>query len=230
MHRWALLLVLLASCFAGNARRSVTVLDEREVTEAERNDLAKRAAHIGKEASDLVRDEKSRVTKLPTPFFRDGAIYRVTSNMRSRPVVFTIGLAGRDFVEMLAANPPNFFRLAANAGLSLGSPEFRVQYAEVFLETTRDFRQRFQILKSASEIELVPNATQEEKARHIALLEKYDSTIRPPHVSPIAPSEVVVYAIAGQDLHEMRLKISNDGAITQSHTALEKDLPIAVAR
>ncbi|HEY7306145.1 MAG TPA: hypothetical protein VH601_18615 [Bryobacteraceae bacterium] len=208
----------------------MTVPDEHEITEAERNDLAARAAHIGKEASDLIRDPKSRVTKLPTPFFHDGAVYQVTSNMPARPVVFTIGAAGRDFATMLAQNPSGFFQLGTNAGLSIGSPELRLQYAQVFLEATRDFRQRLQILKSASDIELVPSATQEEKAHHTALLDKYESTIRPPHVSPIVPSEVVVYAIVGQDLHEMRLKISNDGTIARSDTVLEKDLPVAVAR
>jgi len=208
----------------------MTIVTEVNTTAAERADLAARVEHIGKEAADLVRNPDAQVTRLATPFFRDGAVYRVIYNGRYHPIAFSVGTAERHYAIMLPLSPGGFFELAAKAGVSLDTPDSRVSYAEVFLESTRDFRRRFQIIKNASEIELLPNATPEQKKRYEALVDKYEPLIRAPRASSLSSGEIVLYALVGESLFEIRLKISGEGKIVRSDTVLERDLPITTAK
>jgi hypothetical protein len=208
----------------------MTVVQELSISEAERSDVAARVAQFGKEAEALIRNHDSDVKKLSTAFFTNGAVYRVIHNAAHRPIVFTVGTAGKDYAVMLPMNLSGFFDLASKAGLILASPELRVGYAEVFLESTRDFRKRFLIIKNASDIKLLPNPSADQQTRHSALMSKYGSVIRAPMISPLSPSEVILYALSCESLLEIRLKIAPDGKIARTDSTLEKDLPIGTAR
>ena len=100
------------------------------------------------------------------------------------------GCADPDFTVPLAHNPEGFFQLAEKAGLDLSSAELRLGYVQTFLETTGDLSQRFQVLRSYSEIKIINRASDEEVARYKQLEGKFGSVIQPPKVSDQPPWSV----------------------------------------
>ncbi|HEY7338959.1 MAG TPA: hypothetical protein VH639_28980 [Bryobacteraceae bacterium] len=192
--------------------------------------LAKRIEPHAKETADLVRDANTSVEQYPTPFFSSGAIYRVTNRAPRHPIWFTVGCAGQDYTVMLPMNQKGFMELATKAGLDLRGEPNRLAYVIAFLEATQDTRKRFQILNGASDIQIINQATDEEKARYDALVEKYRSIIKPPKFDDLDPSRATVFALVGQDLVEIGIKLSNSGKLERSDKMLEENLPIAYAK
>lgn len=146
--------------------------------------------------------------------------------MRTRPIVFTIGSAGSGFTVFLASNPEGYIELAQKAGLRLDSSEMRLAYLTTFLETTRSFAHRFQILKSVNEIQPRPNLSEPDTHRFRELLDKYRSVIRPPQISDRIPWECVVFALRRQNLVRIELKLTADGRIQANEMILEENVPI----
>lgn len=193
----------------------------------DKENLARRLEPLADQVAAMVRSPKSDVERLDTAFLSDGAIYRVIYFGAARPVGITIGCAGPDFTVLLPANPAGYMELARRGGLRLDSAEHRLRYAVVFLESTRDFSERFQILRGAGDIELVPSASAEEQERYRQLQDTYRAVIRPPQLSETW--EVSAFALVGQDLVRITVKIGPDGTIQRSDAVLEKALPIALA-
>jgi hypothetical protein len=201
---------------------------QRRAVMPDRNDLARRIQPLSAELATMLRLADTQIEQLPTPFFHKGWVCRVTHLSPAHPIVFTAGGADPDYAVLLAANPKGFFELASKAELNLASGEDRVQYVTTFLLATRDFSERFEIAQSASDIKLIPNASEEQKAKYKSLTEKYADVIHPPALN--GATEVEVFAILGQDLVEIHARIEDNGMIERSDQTLERDLPIAVAQ
>jgi hypothetical protein len=197
---------------------------------ADKEALARRLEPLGKEAADMTRAGETTVERIPTPFFARGEVYRVTWRGPQRPVTFTAGLANGDYAVMLAQNPAGFIELAARAGVSLGSDRDRVAYARAFLEATRDFRARFQILESVRDIQLVAQPRDAEKAKYEQLVNQYRAVIHPPKPSIPGSSEILLFALIGQNLFQLKLKVANDGKVERSDSVVEENLPISIAK
>jgi hypothetical protein len=192
--------------------------------------LAKRIEPHAKETADLIRDANTTVEQYPTPFFSNGAIYRVINRGPRHPIWFTVGCAGQDYTVMLPMNPKGFMELAAKAGLDLRGEPNRLAYVIALLETTQDTRKRFQILNAASDIEIINKATDEEKARYDALIEKYRNIVKQPKFADLDPTRATIFALVGQNLVEIGVTLSNSGKVERSDKMLEENLPIAYAK
>jgi hypothetical protein len=194
---------------------------------SDNENLAERVEPLSKDLAWLIRDRNSEVQALSTPFFRQGRIWRVLHRGEHHPLVFTVGCAGADLTVLLARQPEAFQQLVAKAGLDLSTADKRLQYVITFLETTRDFGRRFQILRAARDIELIPRATPPEKDRHQQLLAKYGPVITGPVLGGEGPWTATVFALRGQDLVQLSAKLSADGTLAVAESVLEKDVPVA---
>jgi hypothetical protein len=196
----------------------------------DKESLAKRVESSSPEAARLIRAENTIIDRYETPFFDKGTIYRVTHLGKYRPITFVFGLAGDDYTVSLPLNPDGFVEFAQRAGLHLDSNELRLAYVAVFLETTRDFQKRFQILRSFNDIELIRSPRPEELTRYKQLEEKYASVIRPPKISDSAPWEINLLVLRGQNLLKSDVVLEPDGKVKVSESILEKDLPISYVK
>jgi hypothetical protein len=192
--------------------------------------LAKRLAPLGAPVADLVQRPNTEVRQLDTPFLQRGHIYRVTHRAPHRPVVFTAGWVEPDFAVMLPLNPQGFAELATRAGLRLDTADGRAQYVTTFLETTRDFRFRFDILRRFADIQLVPRATAEQQGRYDRLRREYEEVLKPPAFAGDGPWKGTVFVLKGQDLVRLDVTLCPEGKVEIAEKVLEKDLPIPYAR
>ena len=205
-------------------------LPQKENKRMDKETLAKRIGAIHPEVVDMVLAEHTTIDPIATPFFSDGSIQRVIYPSPYRPVTFVFGFAGKDFAISLAKNPDGFVELAKHAGLLLDSSQMRVAYAEAFLESTRDFQKRLQILRRFEDIELINQPTVEERENYDALRMKYQKQIKPPEVSGKDASVVKLWVLKQQDLLRARLTIADDGSVKVNEETVEKELPIAVVK
>ena len=195
-------------------------------TMIDKDSLARRVDPSNGDTAQMIRAEETQLRQYETPFFRQGSIYRVTYFLPQHPVIMVFGCAEPNFTIPLANNPEAFFELAKQAGLDLSSASLRLAYVESFLETTRNMSQRFQVLRSFSEIKIINRATEEEVARYKQLEGKFGSVIQPPRVSDQAPWSVSLYALKAQDLVEIAAKLFPSGKVETGITVLEKNMPI----
>lgn len=190
--------------------------------------LAQLVEPLNKQFAEMIRSDQAKVEQIPTPFLQAGEIHRVTRLLPTRPIVFTVGHAG-DFTVLLAGNPDGYLQLARKAQLRLDTDANRLAYLITFLETTRSFAHRFQILRDASEIKARPGLSEEAAGSFARKMEGYRSAIRPPEITGNGPWKATVFAVRGQGLVQIDLTLSSDGGISTKETVLEENLPIPYA-
>jgi hypothetical protein len=205
------------------ARSSVAPPQKGVVSEKEK--LAALVEPTDKESAARIRAERSKVEPVATPFFTGGAIDKVTYFLPSHPIVFTVGQAG-DFTVHLAANPSGYIELAQRAGLKLETDEARLAYVTTFLETTRSFADRFEILNDVSQIKPRPTLTADKAKAFEATREAHKSTVRPPAIAGSGPWTATVFALRGQDLVRVDVTLESGGQLRAQDSALAKDLLI----
>lgn len=203
---------------------------QKETKKMDKEILAKRVETINPEVAEKVRSEHSTVEEIETPFFRKGSVHRVIYSSPYRPITFVFGIAGDDFVISLPNNQKNFIELAQKADLQINSDELRLNYVEVFLESTRDFQSRFQIIRRFDEIELLNESSKEEKENYESLKAKYETKIKPPEIAGQSPWLVNLFVLKREDLLRLTVKLSSDGQLEIGEEVLEKNLPIAYVK
>jgi hypothetical protein len=203
---------------------------QETITVADKQTLAKRIEPLGKEAAELIRRPETRVDEFRAPFFTRGGVYQATNPAPRRPIAFTFGVAPPNYAVMLPNNPEGFMDLATHAGIDVSSDENRLLYAQIFLMATRDFSRRFQVLHEVSEIERIARPTEREAKRYQEILGRFKAQVQQPRLLTPGSPEAIFFALIGQDLFEIKLKIANDGRVQRSDTLLDADLPIAFAK
>jgi hypothetical protein len=193
-----------------------------------RTELAAAVEPLDSNFARMIRADKTEVEQVPTPFLVNGAIYRVTHLLPTRPVVFTVGCVGSDAV-LLAGRPEAYAILADVGGVRLDDDDARLAYAVTFLETTRSFGERFQILSSVDDILPRHRLEPGEMQRLEALRARLRDQVAPSAISGNDPWEVIVFAIHGRALEQIKLVLDSDGSIVSTRETLEPDLPIAYA-
>ena len=195
----------------------------------ERKELAALVEPLNADLAGMIRADMTDIDQVPTPFLVHGAIYRVTHLLPTRPVVFTVGCSGSTAV-LLPSAPDAFLHIAQTAGLRLDDDVTRIAYGVTFLETTRSFGERFQILHSVDQI--IPrrglDALQQE--RFESIVHDYRDVIAPPAISGNDPWVVTVFAAHGQALERITLELDTHGLVQSTAQVLELDLPIPYAR
>jgi hypothetical protein len=219
-------LILLAQHVGSNSPGGSRLRAQEDFPMVDKERLARRVESLGDDYARMIRAHGTEVEQLPTPFFADGAIYRVTYMTPSRPVAFTVGCAEPDLTLLLQGKPERYVRLATKARLHLDSDERRAAYLLTFLEATRSFAQRFQIVERADQIQPRPGLGKDDAEHFRRLQTKYESVIAPLRLSVEAPWRGTVFALRGQSLVRITLQLESDGRIRTEETILEADLPI----
>ena len=229
--RSTLICIAMFSVFvAGQAYVSNILPVQKETKKMDKETLAKKVETINPEVAEKIRSEKSTIEQIETPFFRNGSIYRIIYLAPYRPITFVYGIAGEDFVVSLPNNQKNFIDLAQKADLKIDSDALRLNYVEVFLESTRDFQSRFQIIRQFDDIELINEPTEKEKENYDSLKTTYKAKIKPPEISGQSPSLIKLFVLKKQDLLHLNVKLSSEGHVDVEEEILETNLPIAYVK
>jgi hypothetical protein len=195
----------------------------------DRTELAALVEPLNHSFAEMLRAEMTSVEQVPTPFFGAAAIYRVTHMLPTRPVVFTVGTAGRR-AALLPNNPDAYVRVARAGELRLQDDAARLAYVVTYLETTRSFGERFQILRSVDEIVPRRGLDAQQTERFEAIRSRFRDQITPPAIAGRSPWGITVFAIHGQALEQITLVLDPDASIHSTRLVLEPDLPIPYAR
>jgi hypothetical protein len=164
---------------------------------------------------------------IATPFLQRGGIARVTNRGTrvARPTY--VGFVPDVFAEFLPGNREAFARLAAKAGLNIGTDALRVALVQTFLETTAKQPHRFVILTSAGQIKARPDLTPTAQVAFTEFIAKYRNVITPPSLRSVGAGWLcVAYALVDRDLVQFDVSLGPSGALDVKETVLEKDLSI----
>ena len=192
-----------------------------------REDLTRRAAKFGNPILEALKKPETTVEQLPTEYFTNGGIFKVSTQPPDRPRVYFLGVWGSDGIELLNNEPEHFFAVALHGGLSLRSGTDQVAYVTTFLDVTRDFTGGVQVLNSIEDSWWLPSPTPDEARKRDDLLAKYSKIVVAPHLSD---STVVVYLIRDRVLIRMNAKVENDGRIKVTEDKLETEMPTVMLR
>lgn len=195
----------------------------------DRTELAVLVEPLNDTFAEMLRSEMTDVEQVPTPFLVDGTIYRVTHFLPTRPVGFTVGCVGTS-AALLASNPDAYMRLAQAGRVWLPDDAARLAYVVTFLETTRSFGERFQIVSSVEEIVPRSGLDPEKLERFAAIRARLRDQVTPPRIAGSGPWEVTVFAIHRQALEHITLELDSGASIRSTPRVIEPDLPIAYAR
>jgi hypothetical protein len=208
------------------AQRHLLVQYQERVMD-DRGNLARLVEPLDGEAARLIRDPKSTVTRMATPFLRDGFIFVVIYHGRYKPVGFTIGYARPgNFTVLLPVNLAGFNELVTKAGVSLETNALRLSYAIAELEATRSFSETFRVIRRFDDLRLSPSPTAEEEKRFREIKEKYEHRIALPETSENGPWELPIYVLSRNDLCLFTVTINPDGTSKVSKTVLEANTPM----
>lgn len=185
--------------------------------------LAALVEPINVEQARLIRDPRTTVTRLPTPFLRNGLIFQFDWRGPYKIVSGTIGYTRQNnAIYFLAASPSNFDNLIAHASVTIDTDEQRLSYAITRLEVTRRFDETYRILGQFDDMTLLPDAPPEAQARAREMRTRYSSRIVPPHVEADGSGwRVPVFVLVGDDLCLDTVIIGRDGTSRVERTVLE---------
>ena len=190
---------------------------------SDREPLATLVEPVNANQAQLIRDPRTTVTRLATPFLQGGLIFRFDWRGPYKIVSGTIGYARQNnAIYFLAASPENFDRLIAAANVVIETDEQRLSYALTRLEVTRRFDETYRILNWFDDMELLPDAPAEAQARDREMRTRYAPRIAPPHVEADGSGwRVRVFVLAGDDLCLDTVMIARDGTSRVERTVLE---------
>jgi len=195
-----------------------------------RQELTRRAASLGNPILTTLENPETVVERMPTSYFLDGGLYRVSTRPPERPRTYVLGVWGKNEISVLNNEPDAFFKLAANAGLKLTTGGDYVDYVTTFLDATRDYTGGIQVLTNIDESWWLPKPTPEEARRREEVTAKYTKVVEAPKPSHESNSTVIVYCIRDRNLLRMNAKVENDGNIKISEDLLEAEMPTVMLR
>lgn len=195
-----------------------------------RQELTQRATLLGFPIHAELENPDTLVARVPTPFFSNGGIYRVSTPPPEPPRVYILGVWGKDGIKVLNNDPDSYFAAAANSGLKLTTGADYVDYVITFIEATRDFTGGPQVLKKIEESWWLPKPSPEEARKREEVTTKYAKVVEAPKISSESDSTVVVYAIVDRKLLRLNAKVERVGKIQISETVLEPLMPTVMLR
>jgi len=205
------------------------ITEDKTMNGLTRQELINRATKYGDPILATLRKPETVVEQIPTDFFSDGAIYRVSTRPPDRPRVYNLGVWGQESIILLNNEPDNYFELAANAGLRLNSGS-KVEYVTTLLDVTRDFTGGIQILHNIGDSWWLPSPSPEESRLRDELIGKYTNIVKGPSLSNDTGSTVIVYLIRDRALVKANAKVENDGRIEIKDEVLEPLMPTVMLK
>lgn len=195
-----------------------------------RQELTQRAARLGSPVHSALEKSETVVERVPTPFFANAAIYRVSTRPPDRPRLYVLGVWGKDGIKVLNNDPKGFFELAANGGLKLTTGADYVDYVKTFLNSTRDYTGGVQVLDKIEDSWWLPNPTPEEKRKREDVIAKYAKVVEAPKLSRDSMSTVIVYCIRDLALLRLSAKVEGNGHVEIAEDVLEPEMPTVMLR
>jgi hypothetical protein len=172
---------------------------------------------------NVLADPEARITRMETPFFRAVELYYVYITYLDWPFAFTLGHVEDWATVLLEGNPDGWSQLA-ESGVNLSTPDLRVAYGATFLEATRYFFTRFQLVVDPTQLGsfegLTPAQCTELEAARAKVVAPYVS------ITETAPWIARYYVVQGYSLLRVHLKISADGTIERTDELLQDDVPL----
>lgn len=199
--------------------------EDKKMTGFTREEITRRSAKFGNPILTTLEKPETVVEQIPTEYFSNGGIFRVSTRPPDRPRVYNLGVWGADGIVLLNNEPEHFFELAANAGLTLRSASDFVAYVTTFIDVTRDFKGGVQILNNIEESWWLTSPSADEARKRYELIAKFAKVVEAPKDSSDSHSTVVVYAIRNRALIRMNAKVEADGRIKVNEEILEAEMP-----
>lgn len=205
-------------------------MEDKKMTSLTREEITRRAAKFGDPILAALQKPETQVEQVPTPFFSNGGVYRVSTRPPERPRVYTLGVWGGDGIELLNNEPEHFFELAAKAGFSPRSSGDYAAYVTTFLDVTRDFTGGVQILNSIEDSWWLPSPSPEEAKKREEILAKFANVVQAPKISDSSGTTVVLFVIRNRALLRLNAIVEGDGRIRSSEEVLEAAMPTVMLR
>ena len=203
---------------------------EFSMADLTRQELVQRAAKLGSPIRAALEKPETVVEPMPTSFFSDGGIYRVSTQPPDRPRLYVLGVWGTDGIRVLNADPEGYFDLAAHSGLKLSTGNDYVSYVTTFLDATRDFTGGVQVLNNIEESWWLPSPTPEETRKREEVIATYAKVVEAPKASHDSNSTVIVYCIRDRVLLRLKANVESTGKIQISEDVLEAAMPTVMLR
>jgi hypothetical protein len=189
----------------------------------DREPLATLVEPVNASQAQLIRDPRTTVRRLVTPFLQGGLIFRFDWRGPYKIVSGTIGYTRQNnAIYFLAASPENLDRLIAATRVVIETDEQRLSYALTRLEATRRFDETHRVLNRFEDMELLSDAPPAAQARAKEMRARYAPLIAPPYVDADRHGwQVRVFVLAGDDLCLDTVMIGRDGTSRMKRTVLE---------
>jgi hypothetical protein len=179
--------------------------------------------------SQAARDPQTAVRAVPAPF-ESARIWRFEKFLPTRPLIFYVGVTGRDQVLLLTDEPKRFNQLVARERAPRTAAE-AVARARLFDETTSKADQRHLLIQSVDEIPFRPGLNAAQAELRDQAKASLAPRIRPPRTVRLGNGgwRVTAYAIDDDALVEISFDIDRTGAIQARSHVLRDDLPLVYA-
>lgn len=208
----------------------VTTAHAEEATTQVRESIARALDREASPWGATARGPETTITRVASPTWVPGAIWRVERFMPTRPLFFYVAV-GAHGSALLTGKPEAFNAWIHGEGATVPSANAAVDLARLFVETTRNTGMRMEIIESTDALPFRPGlagAAAEDSDRTRRMLAK---SIRPVRAVSHTRSkwEVVANAVEGMNLVRLRLSVSRAGDIEMREELLRADLPLAYA-
>lgn len=212
------------------AQKNRRAMEYKNMTSLTREEITRRAARFGNPILAALQRPETNVEQLPTTYFANGGIYRVSTRPPDRPRVYALGFWGTDGIVVLNNEPEHFFELASNSGLSFRSSGDYAAYVTAFFDVTRDFTGGIQILNSIQESWWLPSPSTEEARKKDEVIAKYANIVEGPKMKVGSQSTVTVFVIRDRALLRVNAEVETNGRIRFSEEVMEPEMPTVMLR
>jgi hypothetical protein len=223
----ALMLCALAVTCLGNARADdATPVEASAETRAR---IAVALEHAGSPWAATVREADTTLTRVTTPPWLGGSVWRVERFLPTRPLVFYVA-DGKGGPALLTGKPTAFNAWVRADRVEMRRAEQAETLARLFVETTRDTGMRLKIVDSADALPFRPGLNDAQATARDHARAELATMIRPPHATARGRGwEVLAFAVAGMDVAKLKLSVARDGTVELHSEKLRADLPLVYA-
>jgi hypothetical protein len=202
------------------AQKNRRAMEYKNMTSLTREEITRRAARFGNPILAALQRPETNVEQLPTTYFANGGIYRVSTRPPDRPRVYALGFWGTDGIVVLNNEPEHFFELASNSGLSFRSSGDYAAYVTASAPVWPCWLWRWWL----------PSPSTEEARKKDEVIAKYANIVEGPKMKVGSQSTVTVFVIRDRALLRVNAEVETNGRIRFSEEVMEPEMPTVMLR
>ena len=144
---------------------------------------------------------------------------------------FYVGLAA-DMVFYLTESPDGFNAMIRAAAVSVAGPEYALELARAYVETTRPMRHFGRLVNGAHDVPWLKARTAEARQRLTAAIDAVAAAVAPPAVEEHANGHVITaYVLYDKTIERRTLGVAADGVVSEiERVTIADDLPVPISR